>query len=204
MQSIKAIETRYKGYHFRSRLEARWAVFFDHLNMEWTYEPEGFEVTMGEGEYESTTRYLPDFRLKGRYGEDVWVEVKGSDDQLASDYDKLETMLDWFSPIPGISDSVGTDRGLLILGDIPEPRHGRTLHGIVQHDEGLYFNWAQFTENGIDVVNDEPVAWFFHEEDIGGIGGQLGKWTTKSLFIPTKYAYLEVVNAYAKARSARF
>lgn len=24
---IKAIQTRYKGYHFRSRLEARWARF---------------------------------------------------------------------------------------------------------------------------------------------------------------------------------
>jgi hypothetical protein len=27
---IKAIETRYKGYRFRSRLEARWAVRFEH------------------------------------------------------------------------------------------------------------------------------------------------------------------------------
>lgn len=26
--SIKPIETIYNGYHFRSRLEARWAVFF--------------------------------------------------------------------------------------------------------------------------------------------------------------------------------
>ena len=26
---IKPIETHYKGYRFRSRLEARWAVFFD-------------------------------------------------------------------------------------------------------------------------------------------------------------------------------
>ena len=29
MSDIKAIETYYKGYRFRSRLEARWAVFFD-------------------------------------------------------------------------------------------------------------------------------------------------------------------------------
>lgn len=27
-ENIKAIETEYKGYRFRSRLEARWAVFF--------------------------------------------------------------------------------------------------------------------------------------------------------------------------------
>jgi hypothetical protein len=54
-KSIKAIETRYKGYRFRSRLEARWAVFFDHLGIRWEYEMEGFEVQGG--------RYLPDFWL---------------------------------------------------------------------------------------------------------------------------------------------
>ena len=32
---IKAIETSYKGYLFRSRLEARWAVFFDALGLVW-------------------------------------------------------------------------------------------------------------------------------------------------------------------------
>ena len=31
MSSIQVIETAYKGYRFRSRLEARWAVFFDAI-----------------------------------------------------------------------------------------------------------------------------------------------------------------------------
>ena len=52
---IKAIETRYKGYRFRSRLEARWAVFFDALCIEWEYEREGFVLPYGP--------YLPDFWL---------------------------------------------------------------------------------------------------------------------------------------------
>lgn len=43
--NIKAIETVYRGYRFRSRLEARWAVFFDALGLEWEYEPEGFDLT---------------------------------------------------------------------------------------------------------------------------------------------------------------
>ena len=55
---IKAIETRYKGYRFRSRLEARWAVFFDALGLEWEYEPEGYELSDGSW-------YLPDFRING-------------------------------------------------------------------------------------------------------------------------------------------
>jgi len=55
---MQAIETVYNGYRFRSRLEARWAVFFDVLGMEYTYEPEGFE-------FEDGTKYLPDFFLPG-------------------------------------------------------------------------------------------------------------------------------------------
>jgi hypothetical protein len=52
---IKPIETVYNGYRFRSRLEARWAVFFDSLRVEYLYEPEGFQTEYG--------RYLPDFFL---------------------------------------------------------------------------------------------------------------------------------------------
>jgi hypothetical protein len=40
----KAIETLYRGYRFRSRLEARWAVFFDVAGIGWQYEPEGFDL----------------------------------------------------------------------------------------------------------------------------------------------------------------
>lgn len=65
--TIKAIETRYAGCRFRSRLEARWAVFFDTLGIEWQYEPEGFELPSGW--------YLPDFLLSLKQGR-VWFEVK--------------------------------------------------------------------------------------------------------------------------------
>lgn len=53
---IKAIQTLYSGIWFRSRLEARWAMYFDLLGVEWIYEMEGFKV--GRGEF-----YLPDFFL---------------------------------------------------------------------------------------------------------------------------------------------
>ena len=43
-QTIKPIETIYNGYRFRSRLEARWAVFFDALNIQCLYETEGEEL----------------------------------------------------------------------------------------------------------------------------------------------------------------
>jgi len=41
---MKPIETVYKGYCFRSRLEARWAVFFDALGIKYYYEHEGFDL----------------------------------------------------------------------------------------------------------------------------------------------------------------
>jgi hypothetical protein len=63
---IRAITTRYKGFAFRSRLEARWAVYFDHMGIRWEYEPEGFELGNG-------LRYLPDFWLPDFK---LWVEIK--------------------------------------------------------------------------------------------------------------------------------
>lgn len=65
MPNIQPIETAYAGRLFRSRLEARWAVFFDAMRCRWEYEPEGFRMPDGSG-------YLPDFRLAGR----LWVEIK--------------------------------------------------------------------------------------------------------------------------------
>lgn len=53
---IKAIQTKYNGYHFRSRIEARWAVFFDALGVIYQYEPEGYKLRNGSW-------YLPDFLI---------------------------------------------------------------------------------------------------------------------------------------------
>ncbi len=63
---IKAIETVYNGYRFRSRLEARWAVFFDTLGIKYEYEKEGYDL--------DGTWYLPDFWLPKH---ELWVEIKG-------------------------------------------------------------------------------------------------------------------------------
>lgn len=63
---IKPIETVYKGYRFRSRLEARWAVYFDAIGISWEYEKEGYDL--GDGLF-----YLPDFWLPQVK---MWAEVK--------------------------------------------------------------------------------------------------------------------------------
>ena len=65
---MRAIQTEWKGYKFRSRLEARWAVFFDRMGLQWEYEPEGFEL--------GGLRYLPDFRVTSSQGYTFWYEIK--------------------------------------------------------------------------------------------------------------------------------
>lgn len=64
----RPIETPYAGCRFRSRTEARWARFFDHLRIVWDYEPEGFHLRSGP--------YLPDFWLPDQ---GCWFEVKGEE-----------------------------------------------------------------------------------------------------------------------------
>lgn len=56
------IETLYRGIRFRSRLEAKWACFFDLMQWQWEYEP--FDAA----------GYIPDFVLLG--ADPVLVEVK--------------------------------------------------------------------------------------------------------------------------------
>lgn len=55
---MKPIETFWKGYRFRSRLEARWAVFFENMGLDWEYEPQGYE--------RDGRRYLPDFAVRSK------------------------------------------------------------------------------------------------------------------------------------------
>jgi hypothetical protein len=73
MEAMQAITTKFCGYRFRSRLEARWAVFFDALGLNWTYEPEGFNL---DGDW-----YLPDFWIEDWQS---WVEIKAENVKAAS------------------------------------------------------------------------------------------------------------------------
>src|SRR5437764_2554576 len=60
MGNFASIPTLYNGVQFRSRLEARWAAFFDLCKWEWEYEPIDLNG------------WIPDFRLVSN----VLVEVK--------------------------------------------------------------------------------------------------------------------------------
>jgi len=63
---IKAIPTRYNGFNYRSRTEARWAVFMTRAAIPFIHEPEGYDL--GEDGF-----YLPDFYLPES---DQFLEIK--------------------------------------------------------------------------------------------------------------------------------
>jgi len=69
MELIRPKKTLYNGILFRSKLEAKWAVFFDTLCIAFKYEPVWDEVDIGIG----YVQYKPDFYLPDI---DLWIEVK--------------------------------------------------------------------------------------------------------------------------------
>lgn len=117
---IKAIETIYNGYKFRSRLEARWAVFFDALGIKYEYEPEGYELPDG-------TKYLPDFKVKcwGYRGSiwerpiDLYIEVKG--DMTKYDAERILAFADEYP--------------VLIVTDIPPKGQITDSNAVKAYDE---------------------------------------------------------------------
>jgi hypothetical protein len=60
---MKAIPTNYHHINFRSRLEAKWAAFFDLVGWKWEYEPIDLEG------------WAPDFLIHGKKAP-IYVEVK--------------------------------------------------------------------------------------------------------------------------------
>jgi hypothetical protein len=223
---IKPIETRYKGYRFRSRLEARWAVFFDAIGIEWEYEKEGF--TNDEGDY-----YLPDFYLPETK---TWVEVKGDTNYFLEDknHEKMVRLLDYGGVLPHFSWSGGKEhstRGLLLLGNIPEPKFdGQYIFPIIQHDKGLERQWVRFqvwvdkksgcVKGSIDNVSKNnlvhenylffliiPNEVMFSVMPDHCLESVKRFWKIENNFINCDHSYQHydiIVHALEKARSARF
>lgn len=147
---INAIDTYYKGYKFRSRLEARWAVAFDAVGIKWEYEPEGFE---SDG-----VRYLPDFRLtnvRHRSWSDqfapVWVEVKG----VMTEEDLLK-----IRKFTGYTEEYGApmENPLLVIGNPPD---GKWIDWEIK--------WPEW--NFVFMDGDEYPAYFTMHKDQIWIAG---------------------------------
>ena len=141
-QYIKPIETVYNGYRFRSRLEARWAVFFDAGHIRYEYEPEGFALQNGE-------KYLPDFYLPDF---DTYVEVKPDRPTALDELTKAEHSIYWGSPI----------KKVLILSEIPHGYNGGIWHFPCFYWDGkadcVWTGWWFFYEDCPDITSPYQVV----------------------------------------------
>lgn len=183
--TIKAIETRYAGCRFRSRLEARWAVFFDALDVPWEYEPQGFLVGP------RGRPYLPDFKLNRRWTEHpLWVEVKGTDEAL-----DLSLLGD------AVSDVNGLENPIMLLGPVPEatppPLHAfiRNIFGVPCMVRGRLFPALGIQQIGREYALDDPDIF---KDPVAGPAASQSWLMTDVLDWP------EITAAYQAARSARF
>ena len=197
MDEIKNIETVYNGYRFRSRLEARWAVFFDALGVKYEYEPEGFKLHNG-------MYYLPDFRVKchGTRGSckegsfDLWIEVKGR----MSEMDK-EKIIDfthnlWDETCDDDTKFMEDCNHVLIVNKIPDEHHSSDSNNCGSYapmDRLEIYPFNYWTIDG-DYFAAYPAA----DEN-----GRFYLWGDDSSYI-NKNDVDRVEKAYAKARQARF
>lgn len=194
---IKAIETRYKGYNFRSRLEARWAVFFDSLRWQWRYEHEGYHIGWLE---DDTIAWLPDFEVITPSGQHLYVEVKG-DPNFFSDNRMWLDHLDFGGGPPGFPDcgreaNFGPEaKPLLLLGDVPKAFDEATALEVtlIVHRKGVCAFRAQLTPKGLgDLCWDQTTE----------AGEGLKDFQAEAS--PMWGRDMRVRNALAAARSARF
>ena len=130
---IKPIETEYKGYRFRSRLEARWAIALDTMGLKWHYEHEGFAI-------DGLGWYLPDFWLPDLK---CWAEVK------PGAFTKEEFAK--AAALPG---------GCLLLDGMPETRRGYYYTGI---DGASYADYLKGNNFGRVLLSTSAIKhrlWF--------------------------------------------
>lgn len=199
--AFRPIETRYAGCRFRSRLEARWAVFFDSLGVTWEYEPQGFHVGP-EGR-----PYLPDFRLDRAGGlRPLWVEVKGTDDALDT-----ELLGHAVSPEWGIGEETARGKSfpasggggsvILLLGPVPDP-HPTPMHSVIRSIFG-----HPCMHRAI-VTPDMGLKQIAYETELAPpdvIGPMVGAATKSAAWsCPDHLLHPEIEAAYQAARSARF
>lgn len=195
--AIKAIETEYNGYRFRSRLEARWAVFFDEAKIRYEYEPEGYDL---DGVYYLPDFYLPEFEL--------FVEIKPFDPNIVTyvgDGNKWEKTCERFRD--------HTDRAILLCYGDPAAELWNLLFAYDTTDSGGgVSNWySVFTEtNNKTVLVTEPsrsdrtihVYNWMQSNDLVGTSNQL---TGKNGLFESAFSEMNRVNdARIAARQARF
>lgn len=107
----RAIQTHWAGCAFRSRAEARVAVFLQNLGLRWQYEPQGFTVGPRR------RPYLPDFYISDI---GLWLEIKPRNADQA-DRDIEAEMALWQDFAGEVATEWDHGKAAMWVGDIPDP-----------------------------------------------------------------------------------
>lgn len=113
-------EASYSSLLFRSRTEARWAIFFDLMGWSWDYEPCHYSL--------GALNYLPDFYLPDA---DIWVEVKGPSFLDAGSMGKVASAAAGPHPLPSRRPPYERAAAVVLVGPMPDPAQGRPVHQLV-------------------------------------------------------------------------
>ncbi|HYH85297.1 MAG TPA: hypothetical protein VEX60_07425 [Pyrinomonadaceae bacterium] len=203
---ITPIQTYYDGHYFRSRIEARWAVFFNKMGIPYDYEREGYEL---DGK-----PYLADFWLPEQ---NYWIEIKG---QFPTEDEQQKAR--------NLATATGHDV-FIFWGKIPLPKH--FIEEFCTDEAGLKVpkhdgNWGngrsalaffarpkKFTasENFHETITQDYSYWWTECEDCGLVGIQ---FEGRDARLPCScssegnhgigYASKRLLAAYTAARQARF
>jgi len=139
---MKAIPTPYGGCRFRSRLEARWAAFFDLAALDWDYEPIDLDG------------WAPDFSIHSA-GETVYAEVKPVEMEVDPQIGPIGPKKD---PSFQKAEKFWKTHWVLKLGMCP-PRDADyfTIGALMDPPEGVGPKWFDVAE-GLK-VNDATTLW---------------------------------------------
>jgi hypothetical protein len=196
--TIKAIETVYAGHRFRSRLEARWAVFFDSMGIRWLYENQGYQLAdrLGVLDTDETINYLPDFWLPDF---NLHAEVKGSLTR-----EELARTLTVAAALSSPGGGCGGGNDTVLLGPIPEPdRRSRYPYRLHLHKGDLIASpfWASLEYQPEDGTCP---AYGYNSMTIAADTGEIWKTGQKLLSgYPDKVGD-QWAEGYRAARAARF
>jgi hypothetical protein len=161
----KSLPTYYKGITFRSRLEARWAIVFDELNIAWEYEPEPLSLDFCG----SRINYLPDFYLPKV---DCFVEVKGHLDDL--EFVRLMRIAAAITAPKGGRPHENGGRPFVVLGNLgnknylPTPNQLTSYKGLISCNPSP--EWFIFQEPNLGLDN-YGIYWWDETDDVSEVAG---------------------------------